>query len=123
MIMKNALLAFLAILMSITTLAQDQTLRVDYIFSGTDKSQEISLDEMSRFDGWAGRRVNLDEAPLRGNGQISLTDARSGKVLYRQSFSTIFQEWQTTEEATLVRKSFENTFLLPMPSEPAVVKV
>ena len=64
--------------MSITTLAQDQTLRVDYIFSGTDKSQEISLDEMSRFDGWAGRRVNLDEAPLRGNGQISLTDVRTG---------------------------------------------
>ena len=121
--MKNALLTFLTIFMSIAASAQNQTLRVDYIFSGTDKSQEISLDEMSRFEGWAGRRVNLDKAPLRGNGQISLTDVRTGKVLYRQSFSTLFQEWQTTEEATRVRKSFENTFLLPMPSEPAVVKV
>lgn len=100
-----------------------RTLRIDYMFSGTDRSQEISLDEMSCFDGWAGRTVNLDKVPVRGNGQISMTDIASGKVLYRQSFSTLFQEWQTTEEATRIRRSFENVFLLPMPSERAVVKV
>ena len=121
--MKHFIATVVAGLMALTAIAQDRTLRVDYIFSGTDKSQEISLDEMSVFDGWAGRRVNLDEAPLRGNGQISLTDAQTGDVLYRQSFSTLFQEWQTTEEATRVRKSFENVFLLPMPSASAVVKV
>ena len=103
--------------------AQDRTLRVDYIFSGTDKSQEISLDEMSVFDGWAGRRVNLDQAPVKGNGQIVMTGMETGRILFSQSFSTLFQEWQATEEATRVRKSFENVFLLPMPSEKAVVKV
>ena len=100
-----------------------QTLRVDYIFSGTDKSSEISLDEMSRFDGWAGRSVNLTEVPVRGNGQILMTDAQTGDTLYRQSFSTLFQEWQTTVEATRVRKSFENVFLLPMPQTQAKVKI
>ena len=104
-------------------MAQDRTLRVDYIFSGTDKTQEIALDEMSSFEGWAGRSVNLDKVPVRGNGQISLTDKVSGKVLYRQSFSTLFQEWQTTEEATRLRKAFENVFLLPMPSAEAEIKV
>ena len=103
--------------------AQEQTLRVDYMFSGTDKSVEISLDEMSRFDGWAGRRNNLKEVPVRGNGQICMTDAQTGDTLYRMSFSTLFQEWQTTEEATKVRKSFENVFLLPMPSVKAKVNV
>ena len=100
-----------------------KTLRLDYIFSGTDKTQEIALDEMYSFDGWAGRTVNMDKAPLRGNGQISLTDKASGQVLYVQSFSTLFQEWQTTEEATRVRKSFENVFLVPMPAARVVVKV
>ena len=100
-----------------------KTLRLDYIFSGTDKTQEIALDEMYSFDGWAGRTVNMDKAPLRGNGQISLTDKATGEVLYVQSFSTLFQEWQTTEEATRVRKSFENVFLVPMPSARVVVKV
>ena len=107
----------------INSYSQSHTLRVDYIFSGTDKASEISLDEMSRFDGWAGRRVNLKEVPVRGNGQILMTDAQSGDTFYRQSFSTLFQEWQTTEEATKLRKSFENVFLLPMPQAKAKVKV
>ena len=100
-----------------------QTLRVDYIFSGTDRSQEIALDAMSCFDGWAGRRVNMDVVPVRGNGQIALIDKASGDVLYRQAFSTLFQEWQTTEEATRVRRAFEGVFLLPMPAAKAVVKI
>lgn len=103
--------------------AQEKTLRVDYIFSGTDKSVEISLDEMSCFDGWAGRRTSLKDVPVRGNGQICMRDFQSGDTLYRQSFSTLFQEWQGTEEATRVRKSFENVFLLPMPSEKAVIDI
>jgi hypothetical protein len=113
----------MALMLPFALSAQEQTLRVDYIFSGTDKSVEISLDEMSRFDGWAGRRTNLKEVPVRGNGQICMTDAQNGDTLYRMSFSTLFQEWQTTEEATKVRKSFENVFLLPMPSVKARVNV
>ena len=113
----------MALMLPLPLSAQEQTLRVDYMFSGTDKSVEISLDEMSRFDGWAGRRTNLKDVPVRGNGQICMTDAESGDTLYRMSFSTLFQEWQTTEEATKVRKSFENVFLLPMPSASAKVNV
>ena len=121
--MKRILLLCLALFCVLGLSAQERTLRVDYIFSGTDKTQEISLDEMSCFDGWAGRRVNLDSVPVRGNGQITMTDPVSGKVLYKQSFSTLFQEWQTTEEATRIRKAFENVFLLPMPSSKALVTV
>ena len=121
-IMCSTALLLLSIFSAVSQ-SPSRTLRIDYIFSGTDRSQEISLDEMSCFDGWAGRTVNLDKVPVRGNGQISMTDIASGKVLYRQSFSTLFQEWQTTEEATRIRRSFENVFLLPMPSERAVVKV
>lgn len=101
----------------------DATLRADYIFSGTAKSQSIALDELRKGDGWFGRRVNLDSVPLRGNGQIEMTDAASGKVIFRTSFSTLFQEWQTSEEATRVTKSFENCFQLPMPRQDADVKV
>lgn len=123
MIMRQVILVFFMIMSAICLKAQEQTLRVDYMFSGTDKSVEISLDEMSRFDGWAGRRTNLTEVPVRGNGQICVTDMQTGDTLYRMSFSTLFQEWQTTEEATKVRKSFENVFLLPMPTTKAKVNV
>ena len=123
MLMRQAFLLLVSLCACVCLCAQDKTLRVDYIFSGTDKSVEISLDEMSSFDGWAGRRVNLTEVPVRGNGQICMTDLQTGDTLYRQSFSTLFQEWQTTEEATKVRKSFENVYLLPMPAGKAKVRV
>lgn len=123
MLMRQIFLLLVSLCACVCLCAQDKTLRVDYIFSGTDKSVEISLDEMSSFDGWAGRRVNLTEVPVRGNGQICMTDLQTGDTLYRQSFSTLFQEWQTTEEATNVRKSFENVYLLPMPAGKAKVRV
>lgn len=102
---------------------QDKTLRLDYIFSGTDKTQEIALDEMSCFNGWAGRRSNLDSLALRGNCILTLRSQTTGEVLYKQSYSTLFQEWQATEEATKVRKSFENVFLVPMPLEKVVIEI
>ena len=102
---------------------RDSTLRVDYIFSGTDSSAVIALDRMSFTDGWYGRRVNMDTVPVGGNGRITMKDAETGKVLYCNSFSTLFQEWQTTEEATRVCKSFENVYLLPMPSREAEITV
>lgn len=123
MLMRQAFLLLVSLCACVCLCAQDKTLRVDYMFSGTGKSVEISLDEMSSFDGWAGRRVNLTEVPVRGNGQICMTDLQTGDTLYRQSFSTLFQEWQTTEEATKVRKSFENVYLLPMPAGKAKVRV
>ncbi len=117
-----AIVAFAAFLSSLLH-AQDKTLRIDYIFSGTAKSADISLDCLSSIDGWAGRTVNMDKVPVKGNGQISMTDLSTGNVIYRQSFSSLFQEWQTTEEATLVRKSFENVMLLPMPQSKARVTI
>lgn len=117
------ILVHVLLMCSSAVLAQDKTLRVDYIFSGSALSSEISLDEIHCMDVWAGRTHNLDSVALRGNGQICMWDETTGKVLYRQSFSTLFQEWQATEEAVKVRKSFENVFLLPMPSDRAEIQV
>lgn len=101
----------------------DSTLRVDYIFTGNAKNQRISLDELRSASGWYGRRVNLNKPALRGNGTIKMTDESTGEVIYCTSFSTLFQEWQTTEEAVSNWKSFENIFQLPMPRKNAWVEV
>ena len=106
-----------------TVNAQDRTLRVNYTFAGNSKESHIYLDDMNVIDGWYGRRVNLKDLYLEGNGQIMMTDAVTGDTLYRNSFSTLFQEWQNTEEATQVDRSFENVYLLPMPKGKAVVEV
>ena len=102
---------------------EDRTLRTDYLFTGNADKQEVCLDELTEMPGWAGRRHRLDELPLAGNGEITMTDKASGKVIYRTSFSSLFQEWLGEEEATRVKKGYENSFLLPFPKQPALVTV
>lgn len=123
--MKKNVIAALAMLVCIAATAGNpgRTLRLDYIFSGTDKTAEIALAGLGSIEGWAGRCVNMDKVALKGNGQLCMKDAATGKVLYRNSFSTLFQEWQNNEEAVNVRKSFENVFLVPMPDGKAEITI
>lgn len=101
----------------------DKALRIDYIFTGDSKSQSVSLDQLNQLPKWSGRKNNLSELLRQGNGQIKVTDPESGKCIYKDSFSTLFQEWQTTPEAGTVRKSFENSFLVPYPKYKVIVEV
>ncbi|HIZ02380.1 MAG TPA: IgA Peptidase M64 [Candidatus Bacteroides merdipullorum] len=101
----------------------DRTLRVDYLFTGNAEGQAICVDELSALPRWAGRRHHLSELPLAGNGQITMKDAADGTVIYRTSFSALFQEWLETDEARTTTKGFENTFLLPFPRRTAEVEV
>lgn len=101
----------------------DRTLRVDYVFTGDYQHQDICLDELSSLPQWAGRRHHLSELPLAGNGDIEMKDKATGKVIYRTSFSSLFQEWLGEAEAKEVKRSFENSFLLPYPKEAATVTV
>ena len=83
----------------------NKTLRVDYLFNGNAQKQEISLDELVSLPRWAGRRNFLDKLPLEGNGQITMKDKTTGKVIYRTSFSSLFQEWVSEEEASRMGKA------------------
>ena len=101
----------------------DKTLRLDYIFMGNADKQDICLDELSSLPQWAGRHTHLSELPLAGNGEITMKDKATGKVIYRTSFSSLFQEWLGEQEAKVVTRGFENTFLVPYPKQPAEITV
>ena len=124
--MRRFLLTIVAIALSSTLHARDfddvfkdGTLRIDYTFMGNANEQHVALREMSYTDNWYGRRINLDNVPLKGNGDLTLRDLESGAIIYMTSFSSLFQEWITTPEALEVSKSFEFTLLVPMPLKPA----
>lgn len=122
--MKKTILLFMAILCSMLLQAQrfedffeDKTLRIDYNFAGNAHQQEIAVDQLNVSPHWYGKRQRLAELPLEGNGQITVRSHKTGQVIYRHSFSTLFQEWLSYPEAQSVRKSFENVFLVPMPKD------
>jgi hypothetical protein len=102
---------------------QDSTLRLDYVLAGNAKQQHIYYCNASKSARWAGRKARLAEIPLLGNGQIMLSDHETGRLLYVHTFSTLFQEWQATEEATRVDRAFQTSFNVPMPKRPVDVKV
>lgn len=101
----------------------DRTLRLDYIFAGNNRDQQIFFEQAYSTPRWAGRKSRLAEVPLRGNGQITVKDHATGQVLFVHTFSTLFQEWQATEEATKVNKAFATSYNVPMPKQPVDVTV
>ena len=128
--MKNILFAIVATLCSVSLFAQefeerfeDRTLRIDYTFSGNASEQHVALDRLSSTNNWWGRRINLTTNPLRGNGDLTIIDKQSGQTIYTTSFSSLFQEWITTEEALTVSRSFEFTLLIPMPRNEAIAQL
>ena len=102
---------------------EDKTLRIDYIFSGNSSSQAISLDQLNQSPRWYGKRNNLSEVPVEGNGAIIVREHSKENIIYKNSFSTLFQEWQTTDEAKTTIKAFENVFLVPMPKDTVDITV
>ena len=102
---------------------EDKTLRIDYIFSGNSSSQAISLDQLNQSPRWYGKRSNLSEVPVEGNGAIIVREHSKENIIYKNSFSTLFQEWQTTDEAKTTIKAFENVFLVPMPKDTVDITV
>lgn len=128
--MRKILFIAVAIISSTALFAQDfdthfddATLRINYTFAGNATEQYVALSDMSKSEGWWGRRINLDSVPLKGNGDLTLYDTESGEVLYKTSFSSLFQEWITTPEAASVTRSFEFTLLVPKPRKDVVAEI
>lgn len=122
--LRIALTAWVCLMLPSTMNAQkfddyfvDKTLRVDYIFAGNTQQQMIAVDELSVTPRWYGKKLHLSEVPVEGNGQITVRDHHSGNIIYRNSFSTLFQEWLSYPESKSNTQSFENVFLVPMPKD------
>lgn len=127
--MKRIIITILCSIVGIVTHAQqfnvyfqNATLRIDYVFVGNASQQIIAIDEFAHFPGWAGRRINLDKTPVRGNGEVKIIDPSNNTILYRNSFSSLFQEWLTTDEAHTTTRSFEFTQLVPFPKQEVIIE-
>ena len=118
-----AMVAIAAMAQQFETHFNDSTLRLDYIFAGNNHEQQIYFEKACVTPRWAGRKARLAEVPLKGNGQLTVTDHDTGEPLYVHTFSTLFQEWQATEEATQVNRAFETSYNVPQPKRPVDITV
>jgi hypothetical protein len=101
---------------------QQKTLRVDYFRLGDRQNEEIILDELIEEPTWGGNKVNLIDTLNFGNHLFKVFDIESNKLIYSRGYSSLFQEWQSTEEAKKYRKSFNETVIFPYPLKPVMVR-
>ena len=74
-------------------------MRVDYFHIGTATRERFSLDRIRVEGPWAGNPRRLLDSTGLGKYRFQLTDPDSGRVLFSRGFSSIYGEWETTEEA------------------------
>lgn len=100
----------------------DSTLRIDYVLGADHGRVQAYEYRQIRLPRWAGRRHHLAELPLQGNGTLRLRDPQTHATLYATSFSSLFQEWLSTPEASDATRAFEHTVLAPMPRREADIE-
>ncbi len=102
----------------------EETVRMDYYHMGTKGEEKFSIDAFV-FDGpWPGSRVNLIDTLSLGEFQFRVSDLATGKVLFTRGYSTMFNEWQTTDEAASgVWRTMSESLRFPNPKKAVQVTI
>lgn len=101
---------------------EDKTLRLDYFHTGDKENDIYSIDELIEEPYWGGSKVNLIDKFPYGKYRFEVYDEVSDELIFSRGYSTLFSEWQTTEEAKVTVKTFSETIIFPYPQKPVVVK-
>jgi hypothetical protein len=102
----------------------DQTMRVDYYHSGLQKSEDFSLDREYQEGAWPGSKTVLIDNLNLGEYMVRVFDVASGALVYSRGYSTMFNEWQTTDEAASgARRTFHETVRFPYPRSPVQITI
>ena len=100
----------------------NKTLRLDYYHTGDKENDFCSFDELIEEPYWGGSKINLIDKFEYGKYKFMVFDEESNELIYSRGYSTLFNEWQTTEEAKHTVKSFSETVVFPYPKNPVRVE-
>lgn len=99
-----------------------RTMRLDFYHTGTATEEVFSLDRaVVEPLAWPGNpRRSVDDSNL-GKYLFEVRDAKSDRVLYSRGFASIYGEWETTDEAKTLRRTFQESLRFPAPDAPVKV--
>ena len=118
--MKKTFLLWLALLPCMAWAQFDQyftesSLRVDYCLTGNSTVTSFSLKELIHEPYWSGSKTNLIDTLEFGNYIVKVFEAGTDKLLFSKGYQNLYGEWQTTDEAKQVTKTFEESVIVPFP--------
>lgn len=91
------------------------TLRYDFHHGGNSTQEYYTFDAVKREGSWAGSKKSLINPFEYGEQHFCIVDEESGKTIYKNNYCTLFNEWQTTDEATRVSRSYPEGVIFPEP--------
>jgi hypothetical protein len=100
-----------------------KTLRLDYVQAGNSQSSNIYFEQMKCEPFWGGNVKNLVDKFNFGEYRLFVYDSVSNKLIYSRGYSTLFQEWQTSDEAKVLSRSFYETVVFPFPMKTVKVEL
>ena len=100
------------------------TMRVDLYHAGTKGKETLTLDRVCEEGPWPGSVTNLIDTLDLGEYLMRVYDLRTNALIFSHSYSTMFNEWQTTDDAVNgVWRTFQETVRLPFPVSAVVLTV
>ncbi len=95
----------------------NKTMRIDYFHSGNSEFEFYSIDEIIEEPYWGGSKKNLIDIFNYGKYKFNVYDIANNTLIYSRSYSTLFAEWTTTEEAKNTNRSYVETIVFPYPKK------
>ena len=100
----------------------DNTLRIDYYHSGNNETEFYTFSQLLEEPYWGGSKVNLIDTFNYGKYYFKVFDVKTDSLLYSRGYSTLFGEWQTTDEAKTTSRSLMETVVMPFPKDDVRVE-
>ena len=100
----------------------DESLRIDFILSGNNTETNASIFELKKESYWGGSPKTKDAFEY-GEFRIVVKDSLKKSILYSRGFCSLFEEWQTTDEALNIDKAFQQSILIPFPNQKVNVSI
>ena len=101
----------------------DKTMRLDFYHLGNKNEEMIIFHNIYEEEYWGGSKINLLDTIGFGNYFFKIFDKQSESLIYSRGFSSLFQEWQSTEEARTNDRIFNETIIFPFPKNEVIIKI
>ncbi|HOF16436.1 MAG TPA: M64 family metallopeptidase [Bacteroidales bacterium] len=112
-----SIFVFVAQAQDFNTYFKNQSLRINYIHSGTKDVDNIEIAFFQKNNVWAGSMTHLIDPNDYGCHKIEVYDSASNLLLYSRTYSCLFGEYRTTEVGKTKSKDFKETVLCPFPKK------
>ncbi len=97
-------------------------MRLDYNHTGNAKQELFSLDRVIIEPlPWPGDLHQTIDTTNLGKYFFEVRDQKTNRVLYSRGFASVYGEWETTDEAEKMLRSFHESLRFPAPESPVVI--